>query len=165
MSYINAGGALLGMVFLFTSGCGGGSGNFIPGTKVTRTRKNESIIQRCEEYRAAVERKDAKKLVLMASPEYWEDGGTTDGSDDYGFRELREVLTSQFQRANKIRYSIRYMKIRSEGRRAYVDVIVDASYTIPDAQGGESRLDKRDQNQLVLDWNEKKEQWMFRSGY
>ena len=154
----------LALVFVGT-GCGGGSKNLIPGTQVKRSQKNESIIQRVEEYRHAVERRDAKTLVLMAHPDYWEDGGTTSGSDDYGFNDLRKVLTSQFQKADKVRYSLRYMDIKSVKNRAYVNVLVDASFTVPNAQGGESRLSKRDQNQLVLEWDRDKEQWMFLSGY
>ncbi len=140
---------------------------YIKGTKIARTGENQGLISRVEEYRAAVEEKDAAGLLLMASREYWEDGGTPDGDDDYGFAGLKEVLSTRFKQAESIRYSMRYKRIRmqrgaKDTRRAYVDVLVDASFTIPDARGGLRRADLRDQGQLVLEWNGEK--WMFLSG-
>lgn len=145
----------------------------IPGTKIVDTSQNRDIIQAIENYRIAVERKDTAALLLMASKNYWEDGGTPTGGDDYGFEGLTSVLKGRFSKAKDIRYSLRYMNLyrrckpdsdpnTNEGCRAYVDVLIDASYTVKDARGNNKRPDKRDQNQLVLEWNEDK--WMFLSG-
>lgn len=162
--------------FAFIAACGGSTQN-IAGTEIPRTAANEELIDRVEEYRLAVERKDSAALLLMASQEYyWEDSGTPSGEDDYGFDGLRDVLSSRFQQAESIRYAVRYMKVKhrgcedmdsrpAEGQqrcRAYVDLLVDASFTIPDARGELKRHDKRDQNQLVLDWDGEK--WLFISG-
>jgi hypothetical protein len=151
-------------LLLLPAGCGGAANN-IPGTEIPQTRTNESIIKRVEQYRIAVEEKDAARLLLMASPAYWEDGGTPGGEDDYGYPQLREVLNGRFQQAKSIRYSLRYLRIRRKQNKAYVDVMIDASFTVEDAKGEESREDKRDQNQLVLEWDPHKEQWMFLSGF
>lgn len=137
----------------------------IGGTTIPRNSENEQIIKRIEQYRLAVEQKDAGKLLSMASKEYWEDSGTPTGADDYGYDELREVLSGRFQNARSIRYSMRYMKILRRGQRAYIDVLIDASYSIKDARGRDVREDKRDQNQLVLKWDENRRAWMFISGY
>jgi hypothetical protein len=142
--------------------------NYIAGTQIKPTDENQRVIARVEEYRSAVEEKDAAGLLLMASRQYWEDSGTPSGEDDYGFAGLKEMLGSRFQMVDSIRYSMRYMRIRymqessSDPRRAFVDVIVDASFTVPDARGGTRRADKRDQNQFVLEWTGEK--WMFLSG-
>jgi len=40
--------------------------------------------------------------------------------------------------------------------------LIDASYTITDARGQARRLDKRDQNELVLEYTGDK--WLFLSG-
>ena len=48
------------------------------------------------------------------------------------------------------------------GCRAAVDVMIDASFTITNAAGKSQRPDKRDQNQLVLEWNGQR--WLFLSG-
>jgi hypothetical protein len=143
----------------------------IPGTRILDTNENRVIIDTIEAYRLAVERQDAAALVLMASRDYWEDGGTPTGSDDYGFDQLRDVLAGRFQLAADIRYSLRYMNIErrcppdadgDEGCRAYVDVLIDASFSVTDARGQQVRKDKRDQNQLVLQYQQGA--WKFLSG-
>lgn len=147
----------------------------IPGTNIPENRVNRAIIDTVEQYRLAVERKDTSALLLMASKRYWEDGGTPTGSDDYGYEGLREVLSTRFQNAEDIRYSLRYMNVArrcqntedaesNSGCRAYVDVLVDASFSIVNAHGQRVRPDMRDQNQLVLEWDPQAERWLFLSG-
>ncbi len=149
----------------------GSQQHYITGTHVIDNEVNREIIQVVEKYRLAVERKDADALMLMASKQYWEDGGTVSGKDDYGYQKLHEVLTGRFQKASDIRYSLRYMNVvrrcphdaqGNKGCRAYVDVLIDASFTVVDARGQQVRRDKRDQNQLVLEWDG--ETWKFLSG-
>jgi hypothetical protein len=147
----------------------------IPGTNIPETRVNRAIIDTVEQYRLAVERKDNSALLLMASKRYWEDGGTPTGSDDYGYEGLREVLSTRFKNAEDIRYSLRYMNVARRCQnpedpdsnsdcRAYVDVLVDASFSIVNAHGQRVRPDMRDQNQLVLEWDPQAERWLFLSG-
>lgn len=135
---------------------------YIPGTKVPRSGDNQTLINRVEDYRMAVERKDTAALLMMASKRYWEDAGTSAGGDDYGFQGLSEVLSGRFQQVDAIRYSMKYMGIDRKGNRAYVDVLVDASFSIKNARGAEVRADMRDQNQFILEWDGK--QWLFLSG-
>jgi hypothetical protein len=142
--------------------------SYVPGTKVPYSDINKSVLDACEEYRLAVERGDADALMLMAHKQYWEDSGTPSGSDDYGVEGLRNVLLSRLQKASDIRYSMRYVNVRQQctslqpGCRAAVDVLIDASYTIANSLGRPIRPDKRDQNQLVLEWDGHR--WLFLSG-
>jgi len=142
-------------------GCAHTSASTIPGTKVEDTESNREIVRTVERYRLAVERKDVGALVAMASRNYWEDSGTPSGADDYGYDRLREVLLGQFQRADSIRYSMKYMGISHDHGRAKVDVLIDASYSVQTARGLE-RFDMRDQNQLVLENDGQR--WLFVSG-
>ena len=135
---------------------------YIPGTRVDDSAENQALIDRVENYRMAVERKDASGLMLMASKRYWEDAGTPSGADDYGYQGLQEILTGRFQQVDAIRYSMKYMNVARRGDRAYVDVLIDASFTVKDARGQEVRADMRDQNQFVLEWDGKR--WLFLSG-
>ena len=148
-------------------GCGSRR-SYVPGTKVPYSSQNKSVLDACEEYRLAVERGDADALMLMAHQQYWEDSGTPSGSDDYGYEGLRNVLLTRLLKATEIRYSVRYVGVRQQCNdlqpkcRAAVDVLIDASYTVTNAYGKPSRPDKRDQNQLVLEWDGRR--WMFLSG-
>jgi hypothetical protein len=141
---------------------------YVPGTRVPYSDINKSVLDTCEEYRLAVERGDADALMLMAHKQYWEDSGTPSGSDDYGVEGLRNVLLTRLQKASDIRYSMRYVGVHQQcttlkaGCRAAVDVLIDASFTIANPLGRPIRPDKRDQNQLVLEWDGHR--WLFLSG-
>lgn len=144
-------------------------GKRIGGTNIPYSQSNETALKACEEYRLAVERGDADALMLMAHKQYWEDSGTPSGSDDYGYEGLRNVLMTKLLKATDIRYSVRYLAVHQQcpgelqpGCRAAVDLLIDASYTITNAYGKPARPDKRDQNQLVLEWDGKR--WLFLSG-
>jgi hypothetical protein len=162
---------IVSLLVLAAAGACGAKKSYIAGTRVVDTEVNRDILAVVEGYRLAVERQDADALMLMASEQYWEDGGSVTGKDDYGYSKLREVLTGRFQKGSDVRYSLRYMNVNrrcprgqegNEGCRAYVDVLVDASFTVVDARGETVRRDKRDQNQLVLEW--RGERWRFLSG-
>ena len=143
-------------------------GRFVVGTRIPYSPANESVLKACEEYRLAVERGDADALMLMAHKQYWEDSGTPSGSDDYGYDGLRNVLENRLGKATDIRYTLRYVSVAQQCKqlqpqcRATVDVLIDASFTIANVQGKPSRPDKRDQNQLLLEWDGKR--WLFLSG-
>jgi hypothetical protein len=151
-------------------GCAGPKVKVVTGTKIPFSTANKAVLDQCEEYRLAVERGDADALMLMAHPQYWEDSGTPSGSDDYGYEGLRNVLLTRLLKASDIRYSMRYVAVHQQcppndlkpGCRAAVDVLIDASFTVTNAYGKPSRPDKRDQNQLVLEWDGRR--WLFLSG-
>jgi hypothetical protein len=131
------------------------NGSYVAGTKVPYSEANKSALDRCEEYRMAVENRDSDALMLMAHPRYWEDSGTPSGGDDYGYEGLRNVLQTRLGKATDIRYSVRYIAVHQEckdelraGCKAQVDIMIDASFTIANAMG----LPKRDQNQLMLEY-------------
>jgi len=156
-------------LLLAALGCGAHHGSYVGGTRIPYTQPNDSVLQACEQYRLAVERGDADALMLMAHKQYWEDSGTPSGSDDYGYEGLRNVLLTRLLKASDIRYSMRYVAVHQQcpkelhqGCMAAVDVLIDASYTIANAYGKPSRPDKRDQNQLVLQYDGKR--WLFISG-
>lgn len=161
--------ALVGLAAV--TGCAGNVRN-IPGTKIADDKVNRGIRDAVEAYRVAVEHADAEALYLMASDRYTEDGGTSVGSDDYTHEGLKDVLTTRFRMARDIRYAMRYVKMQRNcpasggepetGCLARVEVLIDASFTIVDARGQDKRVDKRDQNELVLEWNGDK--WQFLSG-
>jgi hypothetical protein len=154
----------------FAVGCAGRVSS-VPGTKIENNKVNQGIIETVEKYRVAVEKADAESLFLMASPSYREDSGTPVGADDYGYEGLKDVLVGRFLMARDIRYAMKYVSIRRTcngeepevGCRAHVEVLVDASFTIVDARGQDRRTDKRDQNELVLEWDQSGA-WKFLSG-
>src|SRR5690606_39934672 len=83
----------------------------------------------------ALERKDIATLLSMASPEYYENGGNVDASDDIDYAGLKDYLTDRFSDANAIRYEIRYRRITREGPRVFVDYTYSGSFRLPTNEG------------------------------
>ena len=165
------------LVVLAALGACAHEGHYVPGSRIPYSEPNKSVLDACEEYRLAVERSDVDALMLMADKQYWEDSGTPSGSDDYGYEGLRQVLMTRLTHASDIRYSVRYMNVQQscggglhapdekhgvQPCRAAVDILIDASFTITDAFGKPKRMDKRDQNELQLQWDGHR--WLFLSG-
>jgi len=128
---------------------GGCSKHYIQNTDVEQTPDNKSVVEFCEVYRRAVERKDIPTLLQLASPEYYEDGGNIDASDDIDYAGLREYLTEKFDDAHAIRYEIRYRRISHEDDYVYVDFTYSGSFRVPTASGDKWR-NAVEENRLEL---------------
>ena len=119
-----------GLLLSLALGC---ASSRIPNTDVPDTSENRDIIAFCERYRRAVEGRDARALLAMASPRYFEDGGTPDGSDDYGLDGLQRLLTAWADEVNEVRYEIRYRRVSvsdTDARRLHVEFTYTGSYTL-----------------------------------
>lgn len=108
---------------------------YIPNTDVEDTDANREVIAFCEVYRRAIERKDIPALVELVSPQYYEDGGNVDASDDIDYAGVRDYLTDKFQDATAIRYEIRYRRVVREEDYAFVDYTYSGSFRLPSAEG------------------------------
>lgn len=134
----------------------------IPGTKIPDTKQNREVIQRVEEYRLAMEQKDAAKLLSMAHPNYYEDSGTPSGADDYGYPGLKRVLDRIMQSARAIRYAVQYRRVAIEGRRATVELRYDLSYQLATDMG--EKWERR-QNDKRMELEYDGQRWLFLAGY
>ncbi len=122
----------------FATAVTGCSTTYIPNTDVEDTSDNKKVIAFCEEYRHAVEDKDVGRLLKLASPRYYEDGGNTNPEDDIDFDGLKDYLTSTFVKTQTIRYEIRYRKVTfNENKKIYIEYTYSASYRIPGLKGEE----------------------------
>lgn len=104
----------------------------IPNTDVADTAENHELVDVAERYRRAVEQRDVRALLAMASPSYFEDSGTPAGDDDYGIDGLRRLLATWADSVREVRYECRYRRIDvSEDRRhATVDFTYTGSFTL-----------------------------------
>jgi hypothetical protein len=129
---------ILSLASALPLGAVGCSTSYIPNTDVEDTSDNKKVISFCEEYRHAVEDKDVGRLLKLASPRYYEDGGNTNPEDDIDFDGLKDYLTSTFVKTQTIRYEIRYRKVTfNENKKIYIEYTYSASYRIPGLKGEE----------------------------
>ena len=136
-----------GVLGVGATGC---SKTYIPNTDLSDSEENRKLVDFCESYRHAVERKNVVDLIKLASPDYYEDGGNVDASDDMDYAGLQEYLTNKFQDAKSIRYEIRYRRVTKERDRIFVDYTYSASFRIPTPKGGDQWQRKVDDNRLEL---------------
>ena len=124
---------LLSVACLAAFSVAGCSKSFIPNTDVEDSSENKKVISFCEEYRHAVEEKDVRTLLSLASPRYFEDAGTPRGDDDYGYEGLQRLLSIWADEVRQVRYEVRYRRITASRDRTdhvFVDFTYSASYTL-----------------------------------
>lgn len=109
---------------------------YVPYTDVIDTPENRQIVQFCEEYRKAVERRNVGMLMALAHPSYYEDGGNIDATDDLDYAGLREFLETKFRDTRGIRYEVRYRRVNpGPDDLIYVDMTYTGSYKLPTDEG------------------------------
>src|SRR6187549_3694951 len=73
------------------------SKHFVPNTDVEDSPFNRKVIEFCEEYRRAVERRNVGLLYKLADKRYYEDGGNVDPTDDLNYEGLKDYLVQRFR--------------------------------------------------------------------
>ncbi len=125
--------AALLLPLLFAWGC---ARTFIPNTDVEDNAFNRDVIEFCEQYRKAVERRNTPALLEMADPTYYEDGGNADAADDLDYAGLQEYLEGKYAQTKAIRYEIRYRRVlRGRNDEIFVEYTYSASYKVPTQKG------------------------------
>ena len=147
-------------------GTGCGHGRYLPGTTILANETNREIIETIEEYRIKLSEKSVDGLLLLASEKYFEDGGTPQANDDYGFAGLSSILTGRLQRVESIRYDIQYksVKVGSDGR-AVVEAFLSGAFELQ-GEVGERYRRISDFHRFVLEraTNGGSAKWKFLSG-
>lgn len=96
---------------------------YLPGTRIVDTPEHRELLDLLERYRQALEAKDAATIVGLASPRYFEDLGTPETGDDYGYEQLAQhVLKDSFAHADQIFVTLTIDRLEAAGERAEVDV-------------------------------------------
>lgn len=135
------------VLVIIAEGC---AKKYIPNTTIVDTPFNKRVIKFCEQYRLAVESKNIGKLLMLASPDYFENGGTTDKSDDFDYSRLADVLKDRFAKIKTIRYDIKYRRISREGKLINVDYTWRGSFLVKGSDGQDYWFRKVEDNRLVL---------------
>lgn len=109
---------LLGLWF-----CNGCAHQLIPGTQVLDTPQTREIYDVVVKLRHCLQDRDAANLMTLISPAYFEDNGTPDPRDDYGYLELKERLVhDSLDAAKEFVVSFQIFDIVIDGNIAHADV-------------------------------------------
>ena len=148
------------MCLALVSGCA--TFKTIPGTKIADTPQHRELLQRVEEYRIAMEQREASKLLTLAHPNYYEDSGTPSAQDDYAYAGLKRVLENRLSSVRWMRYLVRYRDIHVSGDHATVDIRYDLSFQLMTEIG--EKWERR-QNDKRLELVRDGDRWLFTSGF
>jgi hypothetical protein len=127
-------------------GCGPA---YIEGTTVPDTSENRDLLQVVEQYRVAVEQRDAGALVEIVARGYFENASTTaEAKDDYGYEQLlRKVLPVLQDNVKKVLFKITVEKVSIKGSQA--SAFVEYELTFQYVEGGlEGWATGKDKNRL-----------------
>lgn len=136
------------LALALTAGCA----KTIPNTTVEDTADNRSVVSFMEKYRKALEERDVRRLLELASPHYLDDNGTPSGADDVDYETLRENLTLWAQRVDDVRYDISYRRISyAPDDKIYVEIRYGGSFHIQRPASEDEQWSRRLANhRLVL---------------
>jgi len=135
------------VVLLFTlAAC---STSYISNTEIEDNELNRSVIAFCERYRKAIEDRNIGLLLSLASKNYFEDGGTPTGNDDYDYAGLEMVLKERFSKVTAVRYEMKYKRVTYKDQEAWVDFTYTAAFQFLTDEG-ERWANKTEDNRLVL---------------
>lgn len=108
------------MTALVTSGC---AHRTIAGTQAKDTAANREIYAILVKLRHSLEERDAASLMSLVSKSYFEDNGTPDPRDDYGYSELSErIAADTLSTAQEVSISLQIFDITVHGPRAWADL-------------------------------------------
>ena len=142
------------------AGCG--HTRYLAGTTIPASEDNLAIIETIEQYRAFLIEKNLEGLLLLASKKYFEDGGTPQANDDYGYDGLRAILTGRLGRVQSLRYDIEYQRVTLRGDQAEVDAFLNGAFELQ-SETGERYRRVNDRHRFVLE-RTSNNKWRFLSG-
>lgn len=120
------------LLALSSVGCGH---QVIPNTHVEDTKENREILDFCEVYREAVEKRDVTKLLSLASKDYFDDMGTPSGDDDIDYEGLSRGLKRVREEVLAARYQISYRAITRTQDRVLVDLLYTGWFRVETTDG------------------------------
>jgi hypothetical protein len=83
----------------------------IPGTDIDDTDDTRAILKVMEQYRSAVEARDAGKVLSLISQEFKDDLGTSTPADDLDYPQLREKLPVSMAKLDDVRLDVTVRKV------------------------------------------------------
>jgi len=122
---------------------------YIEGSTVPDTAENRDLLDAVEQYRLAIEQRDAGALVEKVARGYFENASTTsDPKDDYGYEQfLRKVLPVLQDNVKKVIYKITVEKVSIKGSQA--SAFIEYELTFQYVEGGvEGWASGKDKNRL-----------------
>lgn len=140
----------LAFVLLGAFAAAGCSHALIEGTRVRDTPENRAVLDVVAAMQSALEAKSADQLLTIVSPNYFEDMGTADPADDFGYDQLKtKILPESFAAAREVHVAIEVHDVVVDGEHAWADVRYSSRAWL-NVPGGDKWDTRRELNRIEL---------------
>jgi hypothetical protein len=123
----------------------------LPGTTLEDNAENRGIMHFLAHYEEAMESRSVDRLMRLVADDYFEDSGTIDASDDYGYEQLRDQLQKSFEHTKVVHLEIFLQHVGRDNERGLV--LVDYRYrqrALLNFESGEKWVNLTDVNRVSL---------------
>lgn len=103
----------------------------IPGTDIEANSDTTAIVGVMQKYHAALESKDVPAIVSLLGPDFYDNGGTGDPSDDLTLKNVQPVLTERFSRVQDLALDMELRNIEIHGPSAIATYFYTEHYKLP----------------------------------
>ncbi|HEX8824938.1 MAG TPA: DUF4440 domain-containing protein [Archangium sp.] len=134
----------------------------IPGTQIPDTDDSRAILKVMEQYRVAIEARDARAIQQLVSKSFRDNAGTEDPEDDLTYDNLPQALPALLSRLEspRVDLDIRQVDLKKNGV-ATVIYYWNASWRVPGLLDRPQRESELEQMHLQKEDN----QWRIVSGF
>ena len=94
----------------------------IPNSDIDDTEENREVLAFVEKYEKAVESLNPDEVIALVSPDFYEDNGNTDSTDDYDYEELKNGLRESFGRTQTLRLDLRVDAVEVDDADAFAEL-------------------------------------------
>ena len=141
--------ALLPAVLLAVLACGP---HRIPGTDLEDTGDTRAIIDVITHYNAALEARDANRILALVDPDFRDNAGTLTPEDDIDVQKLRTVLPQRLAKLQDVAVRMEIKTIDVKGERASVVYTWVSQFKLGGKQLSESDIKRMELKREADGW-------------
>lgn len=123
----------------------------LPGTRLEDNKENRTIMRFLAHYEEGMESRSVDRILKLVAEDYFEDSGTPDATDDYGYEQLRDQLEKSFEHTKAMHLEIFLQNVSRDEDRGLV--LVDYRYrqrALLGFDSGEKWVNHTDVNRVTL---------------
>ncbi len=113
----------------------------LPGTEVKETRDTRAIYDVIQQWVTAMNARDVAGVLAVVAPDYFDDAGTPDPSDDLDRGRLEKALTDDFAKVEATKLAVTIRRIDVDGASATSELYYDSYYRVQTPAGAVPRRD------------------------
>ena len=115
----------------------------LPGTDVKETRETRAIYDVIQQWVKAMNERNAAGVLAVVAPDYYDDAGTPDPSDDLDRQKLEKSVAEDLAKVegSRLAVTIRRIDVDSGAATATAELYYDSYYRVQTASGAIPRRD------------------------